>query len=317
MSAEVLARTAGQSRELPSGVYNRQAWRPSAVRATESLVAGIIHRAGLMQHAAQLSAWYEQCTRRVQPWPGWFPLSLEFPAETLPSDERMRATPALRLTTLQAMRTATETTPQRETGAATVLALAPGNRLLWRSLPSASIPMLQPRLVTSVSPTPRQEVRGGFPSPQPPLAGLPQAEQTSTVSAPLAQQTVTHTPSSSAPAQQAMVVSGALPEAPGALATLIERTILPGPLPGLELRLLSPTQPASAIHHPLDAADPHQPAEEDQPTAGIAVPTMPVPAMPIPTSSPVPQLDINAIADKVYQTLQRRQQFERERRGLY
>jgi hypothetical protein len=30
-----------------------------------------------------------------------------------------------------------------------------------------------------------------------------------------------------------------------------------------------------------------------------------------------PPLDINAVAEKVYQTLQRRLQFERERRGLY
>jgi hypothetical protein len=44
---------------------------------------------------------------------------------------------------------------------------------------------------------------------------------------------------------------------------------------------------------------------------------MPVAALPVPASPPVPQLDINAIADKVSQTLQRRQQFERERRGLY
>ena len=34
-------------------------------------------------------------------------------------------------------------------------------------------------------------------------------------------------------------------------------------------------------------------------------------------SAPPPPLDINAVADRVYQTLQRRQQLERERRGLY
>jgi hypothetical protein len=40
-------------------------------------------------------------------------------------------------------------------------------------------------------------------------------------------------------------------------------------------------------------------------------------ATPLPTAPPPPPLDINAVADKVYQALVRRHRFERERRGLF
>jgi hypothetical protein len=99
---------------------------------------------------------------------------------------------------------------------------------------------------------------------------------------------------------------GLPPETQGVIEKLIERTVMPTALPGLELRLVSPEQQASAIHRPSDTA------ERSQPTANGSTPPMPVPA-----ALPTPQLDVNAIADKVYQKLQRRHQLERERRGLY
>jgi hypothetical protein len=82
---------------------------------------------------------------------------------------------------------------------------------------------------------------------------------------------------------------------------LIERTLLPAPLPGLEVRLVPPEQRvASEAPVPSDAAYP-PPPEERRPEA----------------SAPPPPLNIDALADRVYQTLKRRQQLERERRGLY
>jgi hypothetical protein len=97
-----------------------------------------------------------------------------------------------------------------------------------------------------------------------------------------------------------------LPEAHGAIEKLIERTVLPVPLPGLELRLVSPEKQSSSIDRASDATDGRPPK------ADVSTPPTSVPA-----SSPMPQLDINRVADKVYQTLQRRQLLERERRGLY
>jgi hypothetical protein len=82
----------------------------------------------------------------------------------------------------------------------------------------------------------------------------------------------------------------------------IEQTVLPAPLPGLELRLLRTEQQASTDNRSSQSSDNEQPA--------TSVPTPP-------PAATAPPLDINAIADKVYQTLQRRQQVERERRGLY
>src|SRR5262249_55520980 len=114
MGAKSQERAAGRSSGLPLDVYNRQSWRPPAAGAAESLVSGIIRRAELNHQAARLSAWYEQFNRRVRPWTGWFPLSMYFPAMELPSAGGRRAAPAIRLAILQAMRTTTETMPQRE-----------------------------------------------------------------------------------------------------------------------------------------------------------------------------------------------------------
>jgi hypothetical protein len=88
----------------------------------------------------------------------------------------------------------------------------------------------------------------------------------------------------------------------GIVEQLIDRTVLPAPLPGLEIRLVPPDRPVNG--------EAHAPAITPQP------PTAPEEGPPAAPASP-PALNIDAIADRVYQTLQRRQQFERERRGLY
>jgi hypothetical protein len=75
-------------------------------------------------------------------------------------------------------------------------------------------------------------------------------------------------------------------------------------LPGVQIRLLKPHEWAPATQPPgNNIADGGRSTSERKPQT-------PVPAAP-------PPLDINAVADKVYQALQRRFQFERERRGIY
>jgi hypothetical protein len=89
-----------------------------------------------------------------------------------------------------------------------------------------------------------------------------------------------------------------------AVEKLIENAFLPNPIPNLEMRLVIPENGTSQSNqHPKEASD----SQTVTDTSG-SPPSVP---------PPQPNLDINAIADKVYHTLQRRQQFERERRGLY
>ena len=77
---------------------------------------------------------------------------------------------------------------------------------------------------------------------------------------------------------------------------------MPEPLPGLEVRLVPPdVRPVGEPRAPADPPTPPTVVEEPRRAAPDGAPA----------------LDIDALADKIYQTLQRRQQFERERRGLY
>jgi hypothetical protein len=104
------------------------------------------------------------------------------------------------------------------------------------------------------------------------------------------------------PAALPPILSSGATDARGVVEQLIERTLLPAPLPGLEVRLVPPEQRVtSEARAPADAPYPPPSPEEHRPEA---------------TASP-PALNIDALADRVYQTLRRRQQLERERRGLY
>jgi hypothetical protein len=80
---------------------------------------------------------------------------------------------------------------------------------------------------------------------------------------------------------------------------------LPMALPEVQIRLVGADQPT-----PATQPKGHDVAEGKRSTTEISKPPAPLPAAP-------PPLDINAVADKVYQVLQRRHQLERERRGLY
>ena len=106
--------------------------------------------------------------------------------------------------------------------------------------------------------------------------------------------------------RRAAAISHSPPDAQGAIAKLIEQTARPGRLPGLEMRLVSPEKPPSGTRRPAEVAQ-----DGRQTTAAAPLPP-PAPAAPSP-----PALDINAISEKVYDRLLRRQRLERERRGLY
>lgn len=176
----------------------------------------------------------------------------------------------------------------------------------------------EPRIIRRVSSSPRQEVRGGFPTVQLPPWAMPETEQTTQeVTIPLPEQrAAAPSPRPSAPPQSAETQENfshspaktmtSLPDSPfepqEAIEKLIQSTILPTSLPGLELRMLAPKEQSPVIN-----------AERgQQPGPGATEPPGPAPALP-----PAPQLNINEVADKVYQTLMRRQQLERERKGLY
>ena len=86
-----------------------------------------------------------------------------------------------------------------------------------------------------------------------------------------------------------------------AIEKLIERIREPVPVPGFEVRLVQPAERETAAQP--KAAEPGDAAKTN------AAPTPPPPQ--------APPLDINAIADKVYKTLMRRERLERERKGLH
>ncbi len=95
-------------------------------------------------------------------------------------------------------------------------------------------------------------------------------------------------------------IHGSNPDTKGMVEKLIEHTILPGQLPGIEMRILHEKNSPKHIENE---------PESKRSTDEISIRTR--------TQENAPSIDINAVADKVYLTLLRRQQLERERRGLY
>src|SRR5262245_12251586 len=333
MSNEAKGHNGGQNSGLPAGVHERASWRPLSARAAESLLSGALKRHETFVHrAARLSAWHEQFARRAQPWSGWSPMSLEYSVGELQAEGRAQSTrasesgeapftksgslvqvqrsvanhhsyaprqprsemnlsrPALRLAVLRPISPIAETA--RENEPAEISRTHP----MWPPLPVGSGSAPELRLVTSARAAPRREVRGGFPSRQSSLPVTERAIDDLAASA-TARRAVREEQSSPAQSQRADAL-----EPPGAIERLIEQTVRPVALHGLELRLAPPEQKTSADHRPPNDAE----------SRGSAPNAAPAPA---PVSPP--QLDINAVADKVWQTLQRRQRLERERRGLY
>lgn len=356
-----IGQSTGES--IAQGLAMRQSWQPMATQKTGALMASIGQRtAPMLENVLRVSNWYEQFTRRVQPWSGWTAMPLAFPShglsphETGPSSRSAAANvvttttlatttdvqphttdisrvgasiapstvtpqqlsrPAIRLSTLRVGGAAAQPQPhlsgksavsQNTSSNRSVHPIAVGDRLLVPSFPTAEQPQMAPRLVLNIAPNPRREVQGGFPTRSLPLGASVQPEVTDEpgsfrrLALPVAVLPVEPEilpdgiiSPNDVPTLAAQVVS---PEPEGlidqesAIAKLIANSFLPVPMPGLEIRAASPT------------------ADRNQSTqSGDRDPSSTIP--------PAPHLNINEIADKVYQTLQRRQQFERERRGLH
>lgn len=207
---------------------------------------------------------------------------------------------------------------------------------------STQLPMTKTRLVKSTSQFPRREVRGGFPKGELPLPLSSEGERVGRYSAasplrqwmakmdlvqsysfpqqvaadvpvvPASQPLLSETsglgqaqqvsPESAASTQEITVRPvSPISQDQSAIERLIEHTNSPVPLPGFEVRILSPEEQ-------------HNRADENPEESSDVSPTPPTRAA---DQSQQPQVDIDKIADRVYQTLTRRQQLERERKGLY
>jgi hypothetical protein len=229
----------------------------------------------------------------------WSASSLAAPTQR--REEQSLERPALRLAILRPINTVAGTVQRKESGplssAASGFSMAETNDLRPEHSLVEGLSAFQPRLVSRASSLQRQEVRGGFPAPMAaearddtdtssddPRGGS--GRETSAFRDDRAMES-----RSLAPSRQAEV-----PE-PAAIPSMV--------LPGVQIRLLKPDESASTT-----PPSSRNVAEAGRSAIDISKPQPPVPAAP-------PPLDINAVAEKVYQTLQRRLQFERERRGLY
>jgi hypothetical protein len=224
-----------------------------------------------------------------------------------PPGEQALVRPALRLAILRPIDTATSTARQggwapnySDTSSSSKSELNHLPRL--EQWPIAEQPDFRPRLLTSVSSLPRQEVRGGFPANLKIEIGPAADTSASEPFRPLAadpsplRNPLTPEMPSFARSGQLEIPEAPAPDAPAASAPLA--------LPGLHIRLLRPDESPLATQRVTSDS------------TGRAGSTGEAPKAPAPSATP-PPLDINAVADKVYQVLQRRHQFERERSGLY
>ncbi len=212
--------------------------------------------------------------------------------------------------------------------------------IAWLPSLLANLAPIEPRLTRTVSSSPRHEVPGGFPTIKPSLPAMQEtgrktqdmtesllwqrAETFLAQPTALVQHTQTHEDSSSPPFRREVPAQDSPLEREEAIEKLIQNTLLPVPLPGLELRLLPPGKQPPSIG-PSSNADRgeqpeigsrHETGSQHETGSRHETGTSPSPRLP-PASPPAPALNINEVADKVYQTLMRRQQLERERKGLY
>ncbi|MCP3956375.1 MAG: hypothetical protein GY719_00835 [bacterium] len=307
-----------------AGVQRRQAWAPAALRLTTSLVAGIRHRAeSLGVGAGRLARWHEEPTpphRRVD---AWSPLELPAPVveprqvaghqppdgvragrRTAPATASAPGAPAADPSPAPLRRARARLRPvfaAEETTTPEPARAQAGERPVWQPLELTRIRTPEPHLVPTVSSEPRREVRQPLIEPRqarpgeaaapisrrlPALPEEPRLPRAAEKEAPAA------TPPAMAPVRREPAASPP-PATPDAIAELIEKTVSPVSLPGIELRPVTPAAETEAAPAPA----------KREPRA--------------PTAPPAPPLDINAVSDKVYEMLQRRQRLERERRGSF
>ena len=216
--------------------------------------------------------------------------------------------PVMRLATFRPITTPSNAEGYSQSGStssgSTEFSLVTGEKKNYPGLEGLELedqPAFRPRLVSSVSSFPRQEVHGGFPidlkTEVRPDRDTPSASPVA-VPAPVFGSNV-----------EAASLTGSdqvnMSEPAGVIERLINQTVAPVALPGIQLRLLTP-----------DAAEAASKASTpNTPQGGRS--TAEKPKEPAPISATPPPLDIDAVANKVYQTLQRRHRLEQERRGLY
>jgi hypothetical protein len=222
-------------------------------------------------------------------------------ATTRRREEQTLERPALRLAILRPLNTAAVTVQRKESGplssAASGFSMAKTNDLRPEHSLVEGLSAFQPRLVSRASSLQRQEVGGGFPVPMA-AEGRDDAD-TSSDDPRGGSGRETSASRDDRAMESRSLVSSRRAEVPKPAA------IPPMALPGVQIRLLKPDESASTT--PPSGKNV---AEAGRSAIDISKPKAPMPSAP-------PPLDINAVADKVYQTLQRRLQFERERRGLY
>jgi hypothetical protein len=163
--------------------------------------------------------------------------------------------------------------------------------------PIGEHPAFQPPLGSSVSSFQRQEVSGSPVSLKTEVRGKADPSSDDLVRVSVRDRSGFGNYESPEMASLAGSRQAELPEAGAALS--------PVALPQLQVRMLNPDEAASATQRSANRAAEGGRSTSEAPRAQALPPTAP------------PPLDINAVADKVYQALQRRHQLERERRGLY
>ncbi len=171
-----------------------------------------------------------------------------------------------------------------------------------------------PALALEVSTKARREIPGGFPVFRAPEIRLPENGRKREQPAAAPPATV---PPAIVPARPLAIfadrAAGPASEKSNAIERWIEGTVMPAPLPGLQMRMLRPGQEALPIRRPEARADsPTASADGRHPAADKAAPPPPARG---PSASP-PPIDLASVTEQVYERLQRRQRLERERRGF-
>ncbi len=308
-----------------TGAHDRCTWRPAAMLPMADLMAGIAHRTaswGLtIGHAG---AWHEAAAQRSQRWSGWLPMALEYPAAYLSSGV-VRSAPSSphREAATPSHAGPTHVWQPQIFSSTTVVSSTPvgSSPAIWRPLQLTQVTVIEPRLETCAQAQPRQEIRGGFPNQHADMGpAQPSVHATPSPSVPWARAAAEITPARTVletmaqplaasplpvPTTHMPQAPGTAAETPGTIAELIAQTVEPISLSGIDLR--------PAPNPSLSAAPGSRP--DGPPQGAPAAVATPVPAAP--PAAPAARVDINAISEKVYQNIKRRQQLERERKGLY
>jgi hypothetical protein len=213
--------------------------------------------------------------------------------------------------------------------------------LLEAVLVEVDRPVLGAPLALVTVPVGRREQPGGFPAAAGGPAWMPPAEAGRRPSVPTAPVAAEALPARRAPPAAAARALEPTPEA-GTAAGLAERLagLGDGPieLPGLRLRPVALGAPVGsgeadapagvpAVTWPVAPGAPVAPGEAEAPAGAAATTAWPpggeagasapaTPARPREPAAPPPRLDVGALVEQVYQRLLRREQLERERRGL-